>query len=78
MEATRQEYFPEWIITGAALDRHQRIRGRTTSSSGRTRSDTGSTVRLPNDTTGANWLHEWYTGEQPAADETAGIAAAPK
>jgi hypothetical protein len=74
-EATRQEYFPEWVINGSILT--------DTAAFGRTYNQqqwahafgiTSGAARIRDDEGGAIWkLHEWYHGKPPAAPDTYGV-----
>jgi hypothetical protein len=74
-EATRQEYFPEWIITGSVLTDYNAF-ARTYDQRQWAHAFGVSTlsVRLPPESQGANFVHRWYTGDDPAADDSAGVA----
>jgi hypothetical protein len=68
-EATAQDYFPEWIITGSVLT--------DTAAFGRTYDQeqwshafgvTSLAARIDPDVSGYRYLYNWFTGEDPAAD----------
>jgi hypothetical protein len=68
-EATAQEYFPEWVITGSILtdttafartyDQEQWAHAFGVSS---------LPARIDPDVAGANYLYNWFTGDDPPAD----------
>ena len=74
-EATRQEYFPEWVINGSILT--------DVAAFGRTYDQrqwahafgiTGGAARIREEEGGQVWkLHEWYHGKPPAAKDTYGV-----
>ena len=73
-EATAQEYFPEWIVTGAVLV--------DTSVFARTYDQTQMAhafglgdlaARVSAETGGTRFTYEWFHGETPAADDTIGV-----
>jgi hypothetical protein len=74
-EATRQEFFPEWVITGTILT--------DTAAFGRTYDQrqwahafgiSYIPARVRSDEGDAIWrLHEWYHGKPPAAKDTYGV-----
>ena len=74
-EATRQEYFPEWVINGSILT--------DVAAFGRTYDQrqwahafgiTAGAARVRDDKGGQIWrLHEWFHGKPPAAKDTYGV-----
>lgn len=73
-EATTQEYFPEWVVTGGTLTDSTAF-GRTYDQSQWAHAfgiAQGGADTAPGLDPGY-FLHEWYTGQEPPADETAPV-----
>lgn len=77
-EATAQEYFPEWIVAAATLV--------DTTAFGRSYDQqqwahafgvTSLAVRLNPEISGYYALYKWFTGKEPAADESIGVYMPP-
>ena len=73
-EATKQRYFPEWIITGSALT-DTTIFGRTYDQSQWTRAFGISflVARSPQEAGSAYRIHMWHHGRPPTADNQYGV-----
>jgi hypothetical protein len=70
--ATEQDYFPEWIITGSALV-DTTIFARTYDQQQWAHAFGPSNLfaRISPDVAGAGYLYKWYYGEKPAAGQSA-------
>ena len=66
-EATAQEYFPEWFISASTLVDISAFAGRTTRSSGSTRSASRQlAARVNPGEQGYRFLYEWFNGDEPS------------
>jgi hypothetical protein len=76
-EATKQDYFPEWILTGSALV-DTTIFARTYDQEQWSNAFGVSNLvaRQPKEQAGAYFVHECFTGEPPAADQSASVLIA--
>jgi len=73
-EATNQDYFPEWIITGSALvDTTAAARSFDQQQWAHAFGISPLAARVNPDVDGAYYLYEWYTGEESPATGTAGV-----
>ena len=73
-EATNQDYFPEWIITGSALvDTTVAARGFDQEQWANAFGISPLAARVDPTESGSFYLHTWYTGEPPAADGSSGV-----
>lgn len=70
-EATAQDYFPEWVITGSTLT-DTNVFARTYDQEQWANAFGVSQLATPTSTevAGYAFLYEWFTGEEPPADET--------
>lgn len=74
VEATNQDYFPEWIITGSALvDTTVAARGFDQEQWANAFGISPLAARVDPTAQGSYFLHEWWTGEPPAADGSSGV-----
>ncbi len=77
VEATKQGYFPEWILTGSALvDTTVFARTYDQEQWAHAFGVSNLVARQPNENAGAYFVHECFTGAAPAADQTAGVLIA--
>jgi hypothetical protein len=73
-EATNQDYFPEWIITGSALtDVTAAARGYDQEQWSHAFGISSLSARVSPEVSGSFYLYEWYTGEEPPAADTTGV-----
>jgi hypothetical protein len=79
-EATNQDYFPEWIITGSALtDTTAAARGYDQQQWAHAFGITALAARVNPEVAGSYFLYQWYTGDEaPAADTTGVILPLPQ
>lgn len=76
--ATEQEYFPEWILTGSALvDTTAFARTYDQEQWAHAFGPSALWARQPIEEEGSYFLHEWFCGFPPPADETSGVIIAP-
>lgn len=70
-EATAQDYFPEWIVTGSTLT-DTNVFARTYDQEQWANAFGVSQLATPTSTevAGYAFLYEWFTGEEPPADDT--------
>ncbi len=77
VEATKQGYFPEWILTGSALvDTTVFARTYDQEQWAHAFGMSQLVARQPSESAGAYFVHECFTGEPPAADQSAGVLIA--
>ncbi len=77
VEATKQGYFPEWILTGSALvDTTVFARTYDQEQWAHAFGVSNLVARQPKENAGAYFVHECFTGEPAAADQTAGVLIA--
>ena len=73
-EATNQEYFPEWIVTGSALtDTTAAARGYDQEQWAHAFGITSLAARVDPEIAGSYFLYQWYRGEDPPAADTTGV-----
>ena len=73
-EATNQDYFPEWIITGSALtDTTASARSFDQEQWSHAFGISSLAARLNPENSGSFYLYTWYTGEEPPAADTTGV-----
>ena len=73
-EATNQDYFPEWIITGSALtDTTVAARGYDQEQWSHAFGLSPLSARVSPEVAGSFFLYEWWTGEEPAAAGSTGV-----
>jgi hypothetical protein len=73
-EATNQDYFPEWIITGSALvDTTAAARSFDQEQWSHAFGISPLAARVDPDIAGSYFLYRWYTGEESPAQGTAGV-----
>ena len=73
-EATNQDYFPEWIITGSALtDTTAAARSFDQEQWSHAFGISSLAARLNPENSGSFYLYTWYTGEEPPAADTTGV-----
>ncbi len=73
-EATNQDYFPEWIITGSALvDTTAAARSFDQQQWAHAFGISPLAARISPEVSGSFFLYEWYTGEEPPAADTTGV-----
>lgn len=73
-EATNQDYFPEWIITGSALtDTTVAARGYDQQQWAHAFGISSLAARVDPEVTGSWFLYEWFTGEDPPASGSSGV-----
>ena len=73
-EATNQEYFPEWIVTGSALtDTTAAARGYDQEQWAHAFGITSLAARVDPEIAGSYFLYKWYRGEDPPAADTTGV-----
>lgn len=74
VEATNQDYFPEWIITGSALvDTTAAARSFDQEQWSHAFGISPLAARIDPEIQGSYFLYEWYTGEESPASGTAGV-----
>jgi hypothetical protein len=77
VEATKQGYFPEWILTGSALvDTTIFARTYDQQQWAHAFGVSNLVARQPKENAGAYFIHECFTGDPAAADQTAGVLIA--
>ncbi len=73
-EATNQDYFPEWIITGSALvDTTVAARSFDQEQWSHAFGISPLAARVDPEISGSYYLYEWYTGEESPAAGTSGV-----
>ncbi|HEY8059108.1 MAG TPA: hypothetical protein VID94_10170 [Acidimicrobiales bacterium] len=73
-EATNQDYFPEWIITGSALtDTTAAARGYDQQQWAHAFGISPLAARINPEEAGSFFLYQWFTGEDPPAADTSGV-----
>jgi hypothetical protein len=73
-EATNQDYFPEWIITGSALvDTTAAARGFDQEQWSHAFGISPLAARVNPEISGSYYLYRWYTGEESPAAGTSGV-----
>jgi hypothetical protein len=73
-EATNQDYFPEWIITGSALvDTTAAARSFDQEQWSHAFGISPLAARVDPEVAGSYYLYKWYTGEESPASGTAGV-----
>ncbi|HKY16184.1 MAG TPA: hypothetical protein VJM33_14755, partial [Microthrixaceae bacterium] len=72
--ATEQGYFPEWIITGSVLvDTTAFSRSYDQEQWSHAFGPSNLFARVDPNTAGSRYLHDWYYGEQPPADQSSAV-----
>jgi hypothetical protein len=73
-EATNQDYFPEWIITGSALtDTTAAARSFDQEQWSHAFGISSLAARLNPENAGSYFIYQWYTGEEAPAADTSGV-----